>query len=379
MKKLLIATAALAMVAGTAQAQSSVQVYGILDLGYSDQKHSADASFEGFGANASESFKQVNGKSGLSGSRLGFKGTEDLGGGLKAGFVYELGLNTESTSVDKANAMTVRAANVSLSGGFGGLTIGRQNSIGKNMNDQFTAFGGGGSFTQGSVVHTVTGNAGSGSLANDVELGAEIKPLVDRISNAVTYTSPKIGGLTVTLQANEKSSDLSTDEGKIQSSAQAIRADYAAGKLNVSVAYTDATAKEEGPSTKADADLTQVGVSYDFGAAKVFLAYADADGKNETNDTVNSKGTDIGVIVPVSPKVNLLASYGTGDVKYASGSDTAKIDVDGYMLQAHYSLSKRTTAYAMYAVTDMDATYSGSSLKLNGEDKVTMIGVRHSF
>jgi predicted porin len=370
MKKLLIATAALAMVAGTVQAQSSVQVYGVLDVGYSDQKISGDID----SVSGSYTEKQVSGKSGLASNRLGFRGTEDLGGGLKAGFVYELGISTETQT------QSLRAGNVSLSGSFGGVTIGRQNSIGKNMNDNYTAFGGGGSFLQGSIVHGVTGNAGSGSMLSDADfLNGEFKPLVDRVSNAVTYVSPKFNGLTLTVQANQKSDDTSdlTGKNKVNSS-QAVRLDYAAGKLKASVAYTDSTTEEEDGGDKYDVKLTQLGATYDFGVAKAFVAYADGkstfDGDNYSTKT---KGTDIGVIVPVSPKVNLLASIGQGDIKV----DNYKSDVDGYMFQAHYALSKRTTAYAMYGVTNLEAPASVAFEidAVNLEDKVTMIGVRHTF
>jgi predicted porin len=378
MKKLLIATAALAMVAGTAQAQSNVQVYGILDLGYSQQKYSAD----------DETLKQnqVNGKSGLSSSRLGFKGTEDLGGGMKAGFVLEMGVTSDTAGNPFSSGSSgTRAANVSLSGNFGELTIGRQNSIGKNMNDNYTAFGGGASFVQGSAVHTVTGIAGglADDLGFDAALSSEFKPMVDRVSNAVTYTSPNMNGLQISLQVNEKSSDDSTEDGKTQANqSRAIRADYKAGKLSVSAAFTDSKAKEEDPASKSDADLTQFGLSYDFGVAKAFLAHASGDTSQfDGAYQAKTKGTDIGVIVPVSPKVNLLASYGTGDVKYSTddGFPTSfKVDVDGYMLQAHYALSKRTTAYALYSKTTFDGTLEGESLGTSS-DKVTMIGLRHSF
>jgi predicted porin len=92
MKKLLIASAALAMVAGTAQAQSSVTVYGLLDMGYtsiSTANTPRTAGQEPYTVKGVQSGNQGR----LSGSRLGFRGTEDLGGGLAASFVVEFGLD----------------------------------------------------------------------------------------------------------------------------------------------------------------------------------------------------------------------------------------------------------------------------------------------
>jgi predicted porin len=396
MKKLLIATAALAMVAGTAQAQSSVQVYGLLDMGYSDQKTTDGKD------NVSDKNKQINGKAGLSGSRLGFKGTEDLGGGLKAGFVYELGLNTDAATAGHS----VRAANVSLNGGFGDLTLGRVHSVGKKMNDEFTAFSGGGSFTNGSVTHVITGNAGTSNLGGNATKAAdnfatEFKPMVDRISNAVAYTTPVFGGVSATVELNQKSSDASELEGKTEAnSSQAIRLNYVAGKLAASIAYTDSTSKTEqvlakdgvvgtttvaavapvkaAAATKVETELTQFGLKYDFGVARVFATYVDGESQTEGATTKQkTQGGDIGVIVPVSAKVNLLASVGQGDYKYGTAGKT---EVDGYMLQAHYALSKRTTAYAIYGQTEFsDNKGTVGAVNTDYKDKLSMIGVRHSF
>jgi predicted porin len=377
MKKLLIATAALAMVAGTAQAQSTVTAYGLLDMGYSDQKTSDQTG----AAVTTVKAKQVNGKAGLAGSRLGFRGTEDLGGGLTAGFVYELGLNTDASTA----AHSVRAANVSLNGGFGGLTLGRVHSIGKKMNDEFTAFSGGGSFTNGSVTHVITGNAGSSNLGGSSataseNLAQEFKPMVDRISNSVAYTTPTMGGISATFEINEKSSDTSATNGKASAnSSQAIRLNYAAGKLAASVAYTDSTTKTEAATpVKSDTELTQIGLKYDFGVARAFVSYVDGESQTEGVTTKQkTQGGDIGVIVPVSAKVNLLASVGQGDYKYETAG---KVEVDGYMFQAHYALSKRTTAYALYGETKFSNNEGGvGDTDEKSKDKVTMIGVRHSF
>jgi len=123
MKKSLIALAALAAVAGAAQAQSSVSVYGILDVGYT-AKESETLKFSSTGNSHSVVKTDTNSISGVgaeSTSRLGFRGTEDLGGGLKANFVVETGLNPAESTV---SAWNTRQAYAGLQGGFGSLNVG---------------------------------------------------------------------------------------------------------------------------------------------------------------------------------------------------------------------------------------------------------------
>ncbi len=128
MKKLLIASAALAMVAGTAQAQSSVTVYGVIDMGYSTVKHKDDAASQV--TTTTKGFNSPNGTSAFNNtgeaasSRLGFRGSEDLGGGLKANFVIESGMsqNTVFTLGNRAYWAGIESK------GMGEVRIGRQDS-----------------------------------------------------------------------------------------------------------------------------------------------------------------------------------------------------------------------------------------------------------
>jgi predicted porin len=208
MKKHLIAAAVAAAVAAPAMAQD-VQVYGILDTGYTTFKNDWDFSapsnedvfhygfsffgddgfsffgddgfsffgddggnvFNNFGEDSGPLLIFPNGRvldfkssaksrtarttrmgsafEGLSGNRLGVRGTEDLGGGLKAAFVVELGISNQD---QWALGSQYRLANATVSGGFGSVNLGRAVSVGKAVNDSFTAFGGGGAFTNGSAV-----------------------------------------------------------------------------------------------------------------------------------------------------------------------------------------------------------------------------------
>jgi predicted porin len=363
MKKLLIATAALAMVAGTVQAQSSVSVYGLLDMGYSDVSTIAKSN-AGAANGATTDTVGINNGAGLSSSRLGFKGSEDLGGGLKAGFVYETALQNDNSS---AAIGGVRAALLSLSSNsMGSLSFGRGNTLGKNTNDGFTAFGGGGSFEQGSVTLEVT----RGSALSDAVAG-KIKPIADRASNQATYVSPKLSGFTLSAQLIAKSVDTDATVSETESSGTAFQLAYAGNGFTAAYTRSNLDTKTEA-SASADTETTldQFGVTYKMGAFKVFGLYNDAEYQATVGTAkAESKGYDIGATYTIG-KTTLLASFGDGEMTAAGA--TTNTDVSGMQAQVHYALSKRTTAYALYGTTE----FEGASV---GESDVTMIGVRHKF
>jgi predicted porin len=386
MKKLLIATAALAMVVGTAQAQSSVTVYGIVDMGYSSQSTTA-VTAAGAANGATTDTVGINNGAGLSGSRLGFRGTEDLGGGLSAGFTFETVISTET------GYGAVRQGLLSLtSKSMGSLNFGRGNTLGKNANDTFTAFGGGGDFAQGSVALEVV--RGGNQLGATADASTKIRPAIDRASNQVTYVSPAFSGFTVAAQLVEKSvdSDAAAKGGETSSSGTAFQLSYASGPIAASYTRTSLEGQVEaadqvaaialgtsgGPTlgtnavtaAKSDTTVDQFGVTYTAGAFKVFGLYNDAEYQATAGAAkAENKGYDIGATYTMG-KTTLLASFGDGEMK-AAGATTVT-DVEGMQAQVRYALSKRTTAYAIYGTTE----YKGAT---KGESDVTMIGVRHTF
>jgi predicted porin len=388
MKKLLIATAALAMVAGTAQAQSNVSIYGVLDMGYSDLSTTAKSN-AGAANGATTDTVGINSASGLSSSRLGFKGTEDLGGGLKAGFVLELGLTTQNST---SAFSSTRQALVSLnSNSLGSLVMGRGNTLGKNTNDSFSAFGGGASFEQGNVAYEVTrGKALADATA------VKINAAVDRSSNQATYISPKFNGFTVSAQLIAKSvdSDAAAKDGETSSSGTTFQLSYAGNGLTAAYTRTSLDTEVEAAAavaatctalntpvgcntgtaavtaSKSETTVDQFGVTYTMGAVKVFGLYNDAEYQATAGAAkAENKGYDIGATYTMG-KTTLLASFGDGEMK-AAGATTVT-DVKGMQAQVRYALSKRTTAYALYGNTE----YEGAT---KGESDVTMIGVRHAF
>ena len=129
MKKKFIALAVLGAVAGAAQAQSAVTIYGIVDTGvtYTNKVLLPSTTTRATGSK----FSVDSGM--LSGSRLGFKGTEDLGGGLKALFQLEMGFKNDTGTIDgsnngvaNTNTLFRRLSVVGLSGNFGSILLGRR-------------------------------------------------------------------------------------------------------------------------------------------------------------------------------------------------------------------------------------------------------------
>jgi predicted porin len=329
MKKHLIAAAVATAIAAPAMAQ--VTVYGVLSSGY----QSLDAKD---GADVVET--TTTGQQGLqAGSRLGFRGTEDLGGGNKAGFVYERGISM-STATD-----SIRQAFVSLSGAFGEVRLGRGNSLSKDLYDGFHAHGGSG-FAPGNQSAAL-----SLLLSNDFELAAYGNV---RHSSMVSYISPSMAGVTARLQyAQEKTTDNGTTaSGKVQN----IGLNYAAGPLSLALAHDVSKVTAGAASAKLTTDM--IGGSYDAGVARLFAAHTKvkaAEAAVELKVTDNS----IGVNVPVG-SINLIASVSDGDLKVPG----VKVNTDGYQLGLNYNLSKRTMILGRYG--ESKAKVTGASAKLEG-------------
>jgi predicted porin len=373
MKKLLIATAALAMVAGTAQAQSSVEIYGILSGGVSNvETSSSDANF-------TRKIKTTGNEGAQSGSRLGFRGTEDLGGGLKAGFVLELGADLDS-GVGTGAADTTRLGYIQLeSKDLGTVRAGRVDSFSRTVQNSYTSHGNSG-FAPGNVAasygylgSTTTGVNGGDTYYTAMGWGQGSTVGGGRVSNTVGYISPAFGGVQLMAQFGKVESDVSTAANKaVAQDTTNVGISYNAGKLSAMIAQDKTSGKTEAnPSIETEFQTNTVGLSYDFGVAKAFLAYTD---RERTISNVNGKDkvkdTTVGVSVPLG-KVVLVGSYSDGQADAAGVVENA--DVSAYQLQANYLFSKRTKAYVMYGETKSKGdTFTD---KIDGY----VVGVQHSF
>ncbi|TXI12583.1 MAG: porin [Polynucleobacter sp.] len=324
MKKLLIATAAMAVVAG-AQAQSSVTVYGGLDVSYS----SVDTN------NAGASTTQ--GDSALYSSRIGFKGTEDLGGGLKAEFALEAPLTT--TDGNATGLVFSRAAWV-------GLTSKTLGSIKMGKMDMTYAEGLDSTVGQMGNLTNASGNLGSDQ------------------SSTIQYTTPTFAGLTAQVAyANDSTTAAGeTTAGKRYTSA-AVK--YEAGKLVVLAGQTSKTI-----DASYDQKETTYGLSYDFGIAKVGAYQSVRDAASNTAD--DRKQTIFSVSAPVA----MLGSGVTAHVAYSTSENdvAANTDLDTTKFALTKAFSKRTTGYVAYSTSD-----SNSSAAASKEAKGYYAGVVHTF
>jgi predicted porin len=358
MKKHLIAAAVAAAVAAPAMAQN-VTIYGVLDVGYGESKVSNINTVN------STKTKDSGTEGQASGNRIGFRGTEDLGGGLKAGFVVEMSMTPTETG--SGIGATNRQSFVSLSGSFGEVAIGRFNTLTKVIQDSNT-FGGPGFGIGWTTQMIAADNVVTGANSEFSGLNAE------RISNTIQYKTPTFSGFSAAIQLANNTTDASNTAGKASTGKGTIVGlNYSAGPLALAVASKDIDTRATETNSDRTSKHTAFLATYDFGTAKVFFVYNDASNKAEAA-TLKAKYEDysIGVRVPLG-NLALLAQYSDGEYKSAA-NPSIKTDLKGYQLGAQYSLSKRTTAYAYYG--DDEAKRTGVA---SADRSGFALGVRHTF
>ena len=318
MKKSLIALAVLAA-SGVAMAQSSVTMYGVADMGL--------VKSNGISAQMSGSGFMNNGT-----SRLGVSGVEDLGGGLKASFNFEHGLNMENGAGNLSGGqMWSRAAWLALQGGFGRFQMGR------TLNPSF----------YGVAAWELTGTANYSAVGTQFNYTGQ----GPRTNSVFQYTTPNLSGFSATLGYVMKPDNMIglDPEGNAKYDLNAI---YRNGPLVAALSYNKTT------DLKGNMAL---GASYDFGMAKVAGSIQDNGGP--------SKGFTIGATVPVG------AFALTLDIARENGDGMKNTDV---LLEAKYALSKRTFAYAAY-YKDGDANGALVGGYNSGAKNHLGLGLRHNF
>lgn len=366
MKKSLIALAVLGAFAGVASAQSSVTLYGQIDL--SIGKSSAGAwglnNAEGYGTQATSSMNPAP-KDGYNSTTLfGFKGSEDLGGGARANFDMQTGgldFSTGGTAVYFG-----REAWAGLSGGFGEIRLGRSSSIA----------------TKTTAAFDLNGISGSSAM-----VAAGISPVVwygsSRRSAQIQYATPNLGGFTGRLGYTMKG-NASTDPTTIPASTTAkartsLAANFAQGPFALGfVAETASTAN----STTLRTATALVG-SYDAGVVKVIAGIDKSPKIGNTGDNffaggavMTGKGYNLGLRAPIGQ-----ANIG-GHV--AKNQDTGARAIE---LFANYALSKRTRLYTDFVKTTGEnaanpvaatATAGGASY-VPANPKQIAFGIVHTF
>jgi predicted porin len=357
MKKSLLALAVLGAFSHAASAQSAVTVYGLLDMAITAER-----------GNAAGSVTKLSSGVG-SGSRLGFKGTEDLGGGLSALFVLENGMQADTGALGQGGLLFGRQAFVGLGSGAGTVTFGRQYAP--------------------HYLATVFADPFGSGFAGDTKNLIQAVGSSSRMENTVKYATPVLNGF---------NGDLAYGLGEVagdNSAGRQIGASVGYTRGPVAVRFAHHNRNNDTATTKVDSTRnTLLAATYDFNVAKVFLAYGVNKGpfssplRNTANPfnltvaptaasvTADSNDTLLGVSVPFGVHT-VMASYIRKNDK-----TVANRDADQWALGYRYALSKRTDLYTAYARINNKngASYTVGNANDGGSgDKALNLGIRHAF
>jgi predicted porin len=366
MKKSLLAVAALTAFAGAAYAQSSVTLFGIVDVAGRNVK------------NGSAGDRYSLSQDGMDSSRIGFRGVEDLGGGLRAGFWLEAGLGADNGTIGGGNggstpagAFFNRRSTVSLLGNWGEVRLGRDYTPSFWNHTRFDPFGTNGVASANNLMlRTATPAVFDDNFNNSA--GAQT---FVRANNTIGYHLPAMGGFYG--QAMVAAGEAQVPGNKYMGA----RLGFATGPFDVAGSWGQT---EQAPGMSGDLDEFNIGGSWNFGFFKLMGQYS----KLEEGPVNRLENWLIGATMPIGPGT-LKAAYsesavdrGTGIGRPALSDAKAKQFGLGYQ----YDLSKRTALYANYSQVDNDAglfyTASGSGpTNTAGGFKSTgyEFGVRHSF
>ncbi len=343
-----IALAAAAMAVSTvSQAQSSLNMFGVMDLAVGSLQYSGTAG----SADNTRTTKVESGQ--MVTSQIGFKGMEDLGGGLKAGFSLISFFRADTGAAGripnaKPDEFWGKAANVYLDSPYGKVTLGRQTDLVFLNVLSYNPFVD--SFGLSPAVRLTFGKWGNDKGDSGV-------------SNAITYQTPKMAGLTaaVQYQAGESATGAEGD-------GYGIAFTFTEGAFSTS-ATLQKLQSAEAPKADFVAGQSQsfgmLSASYDFGVAKLFGQF----GEIKNSGTIAPKKTNIyliGSTVPVTAMGKVLVSYGQSKEK------TPDMKHNILTLAYDHFLSKRTDMYAAYMMDEEKATgfKKGNSY---------VLGMRHAF
>ena len=352
MKKSLIALAVLAA-SGAAMAQSSVTLYGVLDTGLTYSK-------------GEESVYGMTHVGGNVNSRLGFRGVEDLGNGLKATFNLEAGMGVDDGNnyMDKdSNGMAFRrTSTVGLAGNFGEVRLGRMLTSSYLAVSRYDAFG----------------DTGIGaSLAWNIPQTG----YAPRTENAISYTSPNFSGFKIGAEYGFGEKQKARDSRYF-----GMGATYDNGPLSLGLGYDRLNSNTmDGLLAASDLKTVHLGGAYNFGVAKLLAFYK----QSKVSNAPKFKTFGLGVSAPVGAAGEVRASY--NNYKISDDNGKANQLSLGYV----HNLSKRTALYGTYAYMKnsnktiggqkvnldlgLNGAMPGAGLSNSGAQHGLQAGIRHAF
>jgi len=373
MKKSLLALAAMGAFAGAAQAQSSVTVYGILDVGYvgSNSKLAANDQRQtsGFGNSAEQS------------SRLGFRGVEDLGGGMRAFFTIETGLNPQNSTLSSFNN---RQSFVGLGQkGIGAGSFGLQYTPAFNLSAATDP--GQHNGTIGNVIYRSNNNSTNVNTGNINTDGS----FTNTTANTLMFKSDKFAGFGAeamySLNNANATQTAANTGGNTNVNAWGLKADYVWNKLYIGAAYqslkneTTSSATQSATVNSTD-NQTLVGATYDFGILKAYVQWSNrkVTGNLNSNQYLNRNAQQIGVRGYITKTIEGWASAGNGRYR-AFGAGEPTVNFTGYQLGSNYWLSKRTNLYAIFGSVQSSSENTAGITGNGASGNQYALGVRHTF
>jgi predicted porin len=363
MKKSLVALAALA-VAGIASAQSSVTLFGVVDatINYASNKTTT------VGVSSTSKGWSL-GNSGYNSSRIGFRGTEDLGGGMAASFWLEGGVSNDngsqggtvvSSGTSTMSGMFNRRSTVSLSGNFGEVRLGRDYTPTFWNDTVFDPFG--------------TNGVGT-NLISSARLSGDVNYV--RASNSIGYFLPSnIGGVYgQVMYAMPESTSTNTTSASKAGRYMGGRIGYAQGPLNIAAAYAQSTISDVANVVTKQTPFN-LGASYNLGVANLMAEYAsNKQSVSGSSTSKKSSGFLFGATAPLGAG-EVRAAFST--VKMDGASSTKDDKGNKFALGYVHNLSKRTALYSTVAFTNMKS-YSSANVETKNRSTGFDFGVRHAF
>jgi predicted porin len=394
MKKSLFAIAAVTAFAGAAQAQSSVTVYGIIDMGFTSASTRGNSLTDPSQKTTNAGFN-AGGNGAQTSSRLGFRGNEDLGGGTSAFFTIETEVAGQTVDVVNGNRQTFVGLGQK---GIGRGAIGTQYTV---MHDSVAATDPGQS---NNVIGSIIRPSGGSVLGNAAAGGNHMI----RTTNMLKFNSDKFSGFGVNLayiQNNANSTQTKTNTGTGAAGSAGTGGnnnmagwnaglDYRFKAFNAVVAY--GTVKQTQNASLADQLPTYpstialgvnpntqtnnmyAGAMYNFGILTGYLAYTNAKIQDNFNSSnyIKRQGQQLGVRGNFTPKIESWASIGNGKLTYADGPTSSASNLNAWQLGTSYILSKRTNLYAIYG---QSTTAISTAVPRGAAGSQYAMGVRHTF
>lgn len=370
MKMKITTAAALAALAVPSFAQSNVTLYGVADMfyQYADGANSLSRAQSG----------------GLAGSRFGLRGSEDLGGGLRANFTLEGGVNLDDGTSGQGGALFGRQAHVGLSGSFGSISLGRQYTAlyaATNDHSSFTSapagpstaliggFGGGYELVRGASATGVPPQAGATGNGGPV-----------RVNNSIKYESPSLAGFKLGAVYGMGEIAGATGDNQIMEAS----ARYSGHGFDVIGSYLTDEARGGIGVNSTDARIGTLSGAYNFAPFRVVAGYINFDDKRVAD--LDGEGAWIGLDYQTG-KTTWKAQYVLSSPKNVSGADSKAFGVG-----VVYDLSKRTAVYSSLTRFSNDANAGAGGLgrfnaalpagltsALDNDITELAFGIRHTF